>query len=566
MLTVLDNLKQQISVELKLKEANFSYPPNSSLGDLSLACFEMAKEQKKNPAEMANELAKSLLGQKKLQKYFSEIKAVGPYLNFYISPSYLANRVIISVKKNKKKYGQNDFGKKSKIMIEYSNGNTHKEYHVGHLRNITYGDAVNRLISANGYESIPVSYINDFGIHVAKTIWNWQRNKKYSESNEDKGYLLGKCYSEAAQELNEHPEYKEAVVNIMKDIEARQGESYALWQETREWSIRYFDSIYSELGIKFKQIFYENQFVDAGLSLVKNMIASGQLVKSEGAIIANLETYGLGVLPVIRTDGTALYPVADFALATEKFKKYHVSESIYVVDVRQGLYFQQLAKIFELLGYKQKIKHLGYDFVTLPDGMMSSRTGNVITYEELKTKILDKLISETKKRHEDWTNDRIRQVSWNLAISTIKFEMLKVSADKIITFNFEDALRFDGYTACYLQYGYVRLKSILRKEAWSLFGGAANLNMLKEQKEKELLLKLARYPEVIKIAGEKYNPSEVTKYLFELVQLFNDYYHGTSILKSEPKVRRARLALVKAIAQVLINGFEVLGLKIVEEM
>jgi len=566
MLTVLDNLKQQISVELKLKEANFSYPPNSSLGDLSLACFEMAKEQKKNPAEMANELAKSLLGQKKLQKYFSEIKAVGPYLNFYISPSYLANRVIISVKKNKKKYGQNDFGKKSKIMIEYSNGNTHKEYHVGHLRNISYGDAVNRLISANGYESIPVSYINDFGIHVAKTIWNWQRNKKYSESNEDKGYLLGKCYSEAAQELNEHPEYKEAVVNIMKDIEARQGESYALWQETREWSIRYFDSIYSELGIKFKQIFYENQFVDAGLSLVKNMIASGQLVKSEGAIIANLETYGLGVLPVIRTDGTALYPVADFALATEKFKKYHVSESIYVVDVRQGLYFQQLAKIFELLGYKQKIKHLGYDFVTLPDGMMSSRTGNVITYEELKTKILDKLISETKKRHEDWTNDRIRQVSWNLAISTIKFEMLKVSADKIITFNFEDALRFDGYTACYLQYGYVRLKSILRKEAWSLFGGAANLNMLKEQKEKELLLKLARYPEVIKIAGEKYNPSEVTKYLFELVQLFNDYYHGTSILKSEPKVRRARLALVKAIAQVLINGFEVLGLKIVEEM
>jgi arginyl-tRNA synthetase len=258
--------------------------------------------------------------------------------------------------------------------------------------------------------------------------------------------------------------------------------------------------------------------------------------------------------------------VADLALAQEKFNKYQIDESIYVVDVRQSLYFEQLAKICEILGYKQKIKHLGYDFVTLPEGMMSSRTGNVITYEELKTKILDKLTVETRKRHEDWTNDRVHQVAWNLTVSTIKFEMLKVGAEKIITFSIDDALRFDGYTACYLQYGYVRLKSIVRKEAFSLFQPVVSFEALKEEKEKELLLKLARYPEIIKVAGEKYNPSEVTKYLFELVQLFNDYYHSVSILKSEPKVRRARLALVKAIASVLGNGFEILGMKIVEEM
>jgi arginyl-tRNA synthetase len=566
MLAILDNLKQQISKELKLKGANFSYPPQSSLGDLSLACFELAQKQKKSPAEVAGDLALSLTKQKKLKKYFVDIKAVGPYLNFYINQSYLANRLINSIKRGKASYGRSHIGKGAKIMIEYSNGNTHKEYHVGHLRNISYGDAVSRLLKVNGYNSIPVSYINDFGIHVAKTIWNWERNKKYEDSPEDKGYLLGKCYSEASQELENHPENKEAVTQIMKNIESRSGSDYLLWQETRDWSIRYFDSIYRDLGIKFAHIFYENEFIASGLKLVNDLIKTGQLVKSEGAIIANLEKYNLGVLPVIRTDGTALYPVADFALAQEKFKKYHIAESIYVVDVRQSLYFEQLAKIFELLGYKQKIKHLAYDFVTLPEGMMSSRTGKVITYEELKNKIWEKLVLETKKRHEDWTNDRARQVAWNLTISTIKFEMLKVSADKTITFNIEEALKFDGYTACYLQYGYARLKSIIRKEDWHLFSPHADLNLLQEVKEKEVLVKLARYPEVLKAASEKYNPSEMAKYLFELVQLSNDYYHGVNILKVEPKLSRARLALIKAVAQVLSNGFNILGLKIVEEM
>jgi arginyl-tRNA synthetase len=566
MFDTLDNIKRQINKELKLQEAIFSYPPNISLGDLSLACFELAKSQKKSPVDLAAELALTLMKQPKLKKYFTEIKAVGPYLNFYINRSYLANRVINSIKRSKKHYGQNSLGRNRKVMIEYSNGNTHKEYHVGHLRNVSYGDAINHLLSINGYKSIPVSYINDFGIHVAKTIWNWQRDKKFKESQEDKGYLLGKCYSEASKELAEHPEYKEAVVDIMKSIEGREGASYILWQETREWSIRYFDSIYRDLGIKFVHIFYENEFVEAGLKLVAELIKSGKLVKSEGAIIANLEKYGLGILPVIRTDGTALYPVADLALAQEKFKKYNVAESIYVIDLRQSLYFQQLAKICELLGYKQKLKHLGYDVVTLPGGMMSSRTGNIITYEDLKTKIFEKLTNETKKRHEEWTNDRVRQVAWNLTVSTIKFEMLKVSPDKIITFNIEESLRFDGYTACYLQYGYARLKSIVRKEEWSLFASSVDTGKLKELKEKELLIKLARYPEIIRLAGEKYNPSELTKYLFELVKLFNDYYHEINILKAEPKLRRARLALIKAVAQVLSNGFNVLGLKIVEEM
>jgi len=212
------------------------------------------------------------------------------------------------------------------------------------------------------------------------------------------------------------------------------------------------------------------------------------------------------------------------------------------------------------------MRHLTYDFVALPEGMMASRTGNVITYEELKEKVWQKLIEETKKRHEDWTGDRVRQAAFSLAISTIKFEMLKVGADKVIIFNIEEALRFDGYTACYLQYGYARLKSIIRKEKPALFPKAFNQALLQETKEKALLLKIAAFPEVLAAASDKYNPAEVAKYLFELVQMSNDYYHSFPILKAEPKLRRARLALVKALARTLNNGFNLLGLHVIEEM
>lgn len=362
---ILEDLKAKIVSALKMDKANFSYPPNQALGDLSLACFEAAKKNQKNPAEFAAGLAEELKEKEELKKYFSDVKAAGPYVNFFISPEYLAVMIVGQVKKEKSAYGFNQGGEGKRVMIEYSNGNTHKEYHVGHLRNISYGDAVNHLLSANGYKSIPVSYINDFGIHVAKTIWNWQWNPKYRESSEDKGYLLGKCYAEASQLLEENPEGKTEVGKIMKEIESRSGAEYELWKETRQWSIDYFASIYKELGVRFQETFYENEVIDGGLKLVEELTAKGILRKSEGALIADLEQYGLGVLPVIRTDGTALYPVADLSLASEKFKKYDLFSSIYVVDVRQSLYFKQLFKVLELIGYKQPLVHLTYDFVTL---------------------------------------------------------------------------------------------------------------------------------------------------------------------------------------------------------
>lgn len=563
---VLEELKSKIAASLKLSQADFSYPPRPELGDLSLSGFSLAKEKKQDPVALARSLAEQLQSAADLKSYFSEFRVVGPYLNFFIKPEFIATRVLEDVRRLGSKYGENQIGAGRRVIIEYSNGNTHKEYHIGHMRNIVFGDAIYRLLAASGFQAIPVSYINDFGIHVAKTIWNWQRNSAYQGQSEDKGYLLGQCYAEASRQLEDNEVGRAEVGRLMKQIESRRGDSYILWKETRQWSISYLASIYKELKIKFNHIFYESEVIDQGLRLVDEFLAKGILKKSQGAIIADLESEGLGVLPVIRSDGTALYAVADLSLAHVKFQRYQPDESIYIVDVRQGLYFKQLFRILELAGFKQELRHLTYDFVTLPEGMMASRTGNVITYQYLRDKIVAKLTEETAKRHSDWSHSRVAKTAQALAMVTIKFEMLKVGPNKTIIFNIEEALRFDGYTACYLEYGYARLHSILRKAGRHFFAPTLNPHKLTDDKEKELLLKIAKYPKALRLARQNYDPSEVSKYLFELVRLSNDYYHEVNILKADQETRTARLALIRAVTQILANGFSILGLAALEEM
>ncbi|MDD5291070.1 MAG: arginine--tRNA ligase [Patescibacteria group bacterium] len=572
----LEKIKEHIAEKINkalgeeiIKASSLVYPPSLEMGDLSLPCFQLIGATKKSPAESADFLINKISA----DDIITNLKAIGPYLNFTINKEYLTEEVMKEISKEKEEYGKNKTGKGEKVMIEYSNANTHKEYHIGHLRNICYGEAVKRILAASGYKVIPVSYINDFGIHVAKTLWNYDdfiKEKSLKEKiekmpEEEKGYLLGEMYVAACRREEKDKTAKTMISFFMKKLESRQGAEYKLWQKTREWSIKYFAKIYEELGVCFKDIFYESQYIDKGIKMVKRLRAEGILKESEGAVIADLEK--LGVLLFLRSDGTALYPVADVPLAIDKFKKYKIDKSIYVVDIRQSLYFKQLFAVLEKMGYKQKLIHLGYEFVNLPSGMMSSRTGNVITYRGLKEEMLSKAAGETKKRHKDWPQDRAEEVAEKITLGAMKFEMIKVSASSVITFDINKALQFDGYTAAYLQYTYARINSIFRK---SQIANRKSQNFkseeLVEDKENNLILKLAKYPEVVEKAGESYDPAEIAKYLFELAQDFNDYYHSVPVLKADDDVRSARLAMLSAISQVLANGLELLGIEALEEM
>lgn len=546
-----------------VKASDLVYPVNPEFGDLSLPCFELGKIFKKSPVQMAEWLLSELA---KL-KIFT-LKVAGPYLNFTLGKKRLAENVIQEIIKDDKNFGKNKSGKNKKVMIEYSNANTHKEYHVGHLRNIAYGDSVNKILSANGFKAIPVSYINDFGIHVAKTLWALEEFFKNEKLPENKGYFLGKVYVRSAEEYEKQKMAKEKVGFMMKKIESRKGPEYELWKKTRQWSIEEHNKIYHELGVKFDHIYYESEVIAKGYKIIENLYKKEFLIKSEGAIIADLEKYNLGILVFLRSDGTALYPVADLPLALEKFKKYKLDKSIYVVDIRQELYFKQLFKILELLGLKKDMLYLGYEFVKLPSGMMSSRSGNVITYEELKEEMLKKELFEIKKRHHDWDDKKIKETAEKIIIGSIKFEMIKVGREKIITFDIKEALKFEGYTSIYLQYTYARIKSIFRKAKLKKQDARnkIQLNKLSDKKESSLILKMAKYPEIVKKAGANHEPSEIAKYLFELAQEFNDYYHSVPILQAEEEIKTARLALIDSISKVIYNGLNLLGIETLEEM
>ena len=564
----LEKIKKEIAREINkalngkfVKALDFVYPPNKDMGDLSLPCFSLANKLGKNPIKVAGELvAKVSVG-----GIISGIKVIGPYANFSINKTKLAQGIIGEINKEKDGYGRNKSGKDEKVLIEYSNANTHKEYHVGHLRNICYGDAVSRILSANGYKSIPVSYINDFGIHTAKTLWAYLEFYKNKELPANKGRFLGEVYARSTKEIEKNKTAKQMIEGIMKKIESRKGKEYELWKETRGWSIKQFDNIYRELGVKFTRIFYESELMEIGRKMVDKLIKKGILELSQGAVIANFEKYDLGVLVVLRSDGTATYPVADIPLAIEKQKKFKAGKSIYVVDTRQILYFKQLFKILELLGHKEKLIHLGYDFVKLPSGMMSSRIGNVITYEDLREKLFEQARKETEKRRQDWSGKKIDAVASAIMNGAIKFEMVKVGANQEITFDIKKALSFQGFTAAYLQYTYARVNSIIKK-AGEKENIKINFKGLDMKEEHELILKLAKYPEAVRQAGEKYDSAQIAKYLFELAQALNDYYHKVPVLKAEQEVRDMRLALIKSVNQVIRNGLDLLGIQTLDEM
>lgn len=556
---VLDRIKKQIAEALKIDEADLIYPPNNDMGDLAWPLFKIMKQDSLSPAEIVQKTIDKLKKEDILMNNIEKIEAVGPYLNFFIKTEYLLTEVLKNIFSQKKKYGVNNSGKQEISVFEFSNVNTHKNFHIGHLRNIALGDSVVKIFSANGYKSYPISYINDFGIHTAKTIWSYQKN--FSKS-------LGECYANTVKEVAENPDLAKEVGKIMADIESRSGKNYKIWRKTRDISLSDFSKIYKQLNVKFKKVYFESEVIDSGFSMVEEFREKKILIKSEGAVIADLEKYNLGIMPIIRSNGTALYPVADLSLAAQKFKDFKdLKNSFILVDVRQSLHFKQLFKILSLAGYQQNFVHLPYDFVTLPDGMMSSRAGNSISYHELYEKIFQKLISESKKRHPKWSSRKIKKNSKILAIDILKFEMLKVSPQKTIVFSMEEAMKFDGFSSLYVLYGLVRIKSILKKSGHRIkYSDKIDLRKLDSIWEKNLALKLAKYPEIVQRSGLELDPSEIVKYLFELFKLFNDYYQNVKVLSAPDDFKKVRLVFMSAIAIVAENALELLGLKSLKEM
>ena len=541
--------------------ADLVIPPQSELGDLGWPCFAAAKKLGCLPGELAEKLVTKLSATE--HPAIAGWQAVGPYLNVNLRGELLLDKIVREIESAGSQYGAINSGQGRKIMIEYSNVNTHKDYHVGHLRNLCLGDSLTHLLNFSGYKVIPVSYLNDLGIQAAKVLWKLNQIPENQRSHENLGRYLGELYTQASQELSNNPVGQEEVSLILRRLEAKQQSEYGQWQETRQWSLDYFNQIYEELDIHWAHTFFESDFLAEGRKLVQDMLTAGILEQNDGAILANLEPEGLGVLLFLRRDGTTLYPVADLPLAQVKFRDYNIDESWYVIDERQSLYFKQLVAILAKLGFNKPIRHLSYGFVKLRSGLMSSRQGNVVTYEALREALLTQELQEVKVRHPEWSKEKIQETAWQVVVGALKFEMVKVSPARPIVFDIHQALSFDGYTAAYIQYAAVRLASLAR-QAKSKMNGDLSLVGQPNNLEKTLILSLARFSEVVSQASQAADPAIIAKYLFDLAQDFNNYYQQVRIIGSSEEQWRLRLAA--GIRQVIINGLALLGIKAPEAM
>lgn len=595
---VRDHLAQRVSTITGVHVTNeaFTRPPKPDMGDIALGCFAIAKELGQNPVEIAKKIVAEFGHD---MRTVEKVEAAGPFVNVTIKAGEFIHLLVRDIEQDGDDYGACDDGKKQKLLFEYAQPNTHKEMHVGHLRNLILGSALVRLLRHAGWDVIPLSYHGDVGAHVAKCLW-WmvERGRKSGAVSKHDGKIetskamglsmgevqelldavpktdhtgkyLGGLYTEATRELAANPDHQQTVSGVQQALEADDPIWHKLWQETRHWSLDEMTDLFEELGVEIDRQYLESEVTAPGQKIVDELMEKGVATKSEGAIVVNLEDADLGVFLVRKSDGTSLYATKDLALAYLKLEEYpKAMRSVMLVDNRQSLYFKQLFETLKRMGYGVPTEHIGYEFVTLKGGAMSSREGNIVTYQDFRDEVFTYAWEETKKRHPDWNEGQLTYTAWALAIAGMKFGMLKQDPEKLFTFDMTEALAFDGDTGPYVQYSVVRLNAILKKADFPDIRGSEDpdCRILGEPQEKALALALARFNEVVRSSAAEMRPSALAHWSVETARLANAFYRDVPVMDAEDDKRAARLRLVYAARDVMTEGLKMLGIPVPEEM
>ncbi|KKQ44204.1 MAG: Arginine-tRNA ligase [Candidatus Moranbacteria bacterium GW2011_GWC2_37_8] len=494
------------------------------------------------------------------QRCFEKIEVAQPgYINFYLSNKYLQN-VVGKILAEKELFG-NLSKNKEKVIVEYSQPNTHKEFHIGHLRNVFIGNSLVNILRKGGYGVTSANYIGDTGTHIAKCLWGI--SKFHSEENLDqinnKAEFLGKSYAEAVKAISENPDFENEFKLLQKKFESGDEVLVSLWEKTKQWSLDEFEKIYEELGVNFDVYFWESVEELEGKALLPELLKVDCIQESQGAIVANLEEYGLGVLVLVRKDGSALYGLKDIPLAIKKFKEYDIDKSIVVVDIRQGLYFKQIFKILQLMGFDKDMQHVGYEFVSLKGSeSMSSRKGNIIPARFLMDEIIKKVEDKfpgTKAAKE-------------IGLGALKFYMLKYSSQSKIEFDINEAVKLEG-SGPYVQYAHARTCSILgkAKENFNFQLLNSNLDLLIHEKEFSLIKELDKFPELIAEVANTHEVHKFPHYAMKLADKFHSFYDACRVIdEGNIELTKARLMLVLSTRIVLGETLRLIGVSAPEKM
>jgi arginyl-tRNA synthetase len=543
--------------------------------------------------QRAQEIAEQVKAEIGSVEGISRVEAVKGYLNLYFATSEYARRVVDEVLAKGADFGRGA-PKSERVMVEYSQPNTHHSFHIGHARNTVLGESLARLVEFAGFETIRATYPGDMGLGVITILWAYDKFYKGQEPEgiHERGQWLLKIYVEATALLepkeNETPEEKAR--REAYDAERREmlrkwetGNEYVreLWRVTREWSLEEFRDILRILDVRMDVWFFESEANELGKGIVDELIAKG-IAEDEraqgGPVIVKIdEKLGLTkekyrTMVILRSDGTALYSTNDLALAKQKFEKYHVDRSIYVVDFRQSLHFQQVFKILELWGFPQASKcyHLSYGYVTLPEGAMSARRGRVALFKEVYDEAIKRVLAVESERSGNVPEGERVKIAEQIGLGALVYSMLAVDNNKDIVFHMDEALSFDGRTGPYIQNAHVRANSILKKskvESRKSDLRPATFDYELTKHEIELVEQISRFPAAVQQAANEYRPLVMAQYAYDLATAFHSFYHAVPVLQSEDEnVRNARLRLVAAAKQTIANALRLLDIQAPEVM
>ncbi len=538
-------------------------PPNPEMGDYSFPCFKLAKIYRKSPNMIAEDIAKQIT----LNESIQSVANLGGYVNFTVNKQQLANKVIHKVLTETDNYGKSNYGQNRNVIVEYSSPNIAKPFHIGHIRSTVIGHAIDRIYQFVGFHTISINHLGDYGTQFGKLIVALKRWGNREVVEKDPINELLKLYIKFHEQAEENPNLEEEAREWFHKLEEEKNpEAVELWQWIRDISLKEFNRVYDMLGIKYDSLAGESFYSDKMPAIVEHLEELNLLKDSQGAKIVDLEAYGMPPALIKKKDGSTLYITRD--LAASKYRKDHYDfyKNIYVVGAPQELHFKQWKKVHELSGYDwaNDCIHVQFGTVSLEGGVLSTRKGRVVFLEDVLNKSVEKTKEIIQQKNPDLEN--LDKIAAQVGVGAIVFQELSNSRIKDYTFSWERALTFEGETGPYTQYTHARCCSLLEKANIEPSENVDFSVIANNVDAMNVIRVIDTFENTLLRAANKYEPHHVTRFVLDVCQAFNKFYHDNPILTANTEEKNAYLALVKATEIVIKNALWILGMEAPEKM
>lgn len=561
---IAEEISKVTSIDVNELETYIEVPKDSKMGDYAFPCFRLAKTLKKAPQIIANEVKEKLT----LSENIEKMEVAGGYLNFYVKKANLVKEVLTNIENEKENYGKSEIGKGKNILVEYSSPNIAKEFHIGHLRTTVIGAALYNIYKYLGYNTTSINHLGDYGTQFGKLIEAYKRWGNDEKINEDPINELTRLYIEINNLCKEDETVLEACRENFKKLE--EGDKYCteLWERFKELSLKEFYKTYDLLGVKFDSLKGEAFYCDKQQEVIDLLEKTGKLVESQGAKIIDLEDKGMAPCIIQKSNGSSIYATRDLAAILYRARTYDFDKCLYVVAYEQNLHFKQIFEVAKLLGLDKKytdgLIHVAYGMTRLATGKMSTRLGNVVKVNELLNESVERVKKVIEEKNPDMENKD--ENAKKIGIGAVIFNNLCSNIIKDQVFDWNTVLNFQGETGPYIQYIYVRTKSVLEKVGYIPDFKDIDFEKLTDEYSFEITKIIYSFKDILKQVTDKNDPSILSRFLIDLAKAYSSFYNENKIICEDKETQDARIYLTYAAGNVLKIGAGLLGIQMPDRM